>query len=119
VKARYGDHFSDPSNIVTVSIVAADDPTLPTAEMAPRLTPNPFSGTAKLSFGVGDATGSVRVSLYNAKGRKLGERECSVKAGINEIPLDPLTLGLFDSGVFFLRLQISGEIILLRGLFIR
>ena len=118
VKARYGDNYSDPSNSVTVTIVAADDPILPSVEAAPRLTPNPFSGTATLSF-VGKNSSTACVTLYNAKGQKLGQRDCAVIAGTNEITIDPRSLGLRESGVFFLSLRTGGQVSLLKGLFIK
>ncbi len=119
VKARYGDHYSDPSNAVVITVVSVDDPTVPAVELAPRLTPNPFSAPVRLSFDAPKGETQARVCIYNAKGQKLSELQRSLDPGCNEIRLDPASLGLGDSGVYFFRIQIGTRTGLVKGLFIR
>ncbi len=119
VQARYGDHYSEPSNTVLMLIVSVDDAALPAAELSPRLVPNPFSASVKLSFAVPKEQTTAQISIYNAKGQKLTELQRVLSAGYNELNLDPLSLGLRDSGVFFIRLSVGSEIRTVKGLFIK
>lgn len=119
LKARYGDHFSVASNSVTIVIVGVDDPTLPAVIANPCLGPNPFSGWTKLTFNAGKVENQALIRVYNARGQKLEEITRDVTAGRNEILLDSQTLGLRESGVYLIRMDLGGKVNTVRALFIR
>ena len=75
-----------------------------------RLEPNPFNPQAQIRFRL-DATGPVRLDLYDARGRRLDTLvDAVLPAGVHRVPiLRPQAALRLSSGVYFLRLRADGQ----------
>ena len=95
--------------VVLLDVEAGDPP--PVAH-GPRLRiePNPFNPQAMVRFRL-DATGPVRLELYDARGRKMDTLvEGTMPAGIHEVRLVRAnSQARFASGIYFVRLRADGQ----------
>lgn len=109
VTARYGDHYSEPSNTVTLTIVSNDDAAIPAPEPVFSIRPNPFQNSATLVFSRDRGASECRLSVYNLRGQKLAEKVLRAEPGVQEIPVSALDLNLQESGIYLFRLETGGD----------
>jgi len=118
VIARYGEHYSEPSETVNIQIVSNDDNLVPTNKSSFSLYPNPFRDELILQWGIPKNETYAKIIIYNLKGQKIKEWELNPAAGNYNLRLSE-ELNVFSSGIYFIRLETSSEVRVIKSLCIK
>ena len=110
LKAKYGDHYSQASESVTVNILANSDDLQPASLGTVMLYPNPTRGLQYLQFDIDKQVSMCNISIYNIKGQKLLEYNPDIKLGINKIELDKSLLKGLNGGVYLVSLRLDEQV---------
>lgn len=105
IAAYPGEHYSPPSQTITISVVSADDPVQVPVLSALRISPNPCYANLNLSFSAGKAGTPYRISVYNLRGQVLWTGEGITQSGINGLDLRDALPAMGESGVYLLRVE--------------
>ncbi len=116
MKARYGDNYSPQTHSILINVVSNDDATASIPPIVARLHPNPFRDSASLVYTLPKAVSTGRVSVYNLKGQQLAEKEIQAGMGTHIVPMDELLPSLSGTGIYFIRLELDGEVHVLKAL---
>ena len=97
-----GPEMSDPSNTVTLTVVANEDQLTPLAPL--KIYPNPIKNAAVLTW-QNRKSQSTSISIYNLRGQKVLQEIAPAKSGMQSYNLNTTAI---PAGLYFLRLE-NGE----------